>query len=101
VKKNGCSQNIYKETNSKKFVSSITLVLSMLILRYNNYKYFSGVAKTSGTSSGGWPQVKIKTPSVASVVVETDSITDVGAGVKQPSEVFDMPVDPNEPTYCL
>jgi len=94
-------------------MNSITLVLSMLILRYNNYKYFSGVAKTSGTSSGGWPQVKIKTPSVsavsnpinptnsvASVVVKTDSVTDVGAGVIQP-QVFDMPIDPNEPTYCL
>ncbi|CAH1731113.1 unnamed protein product [Aphis gossypii] len=72
-----------------------------------------GVAKTSGTSSGGLPQVKIETPSVsavanpinptnsvASVVVKTDSVTDVGAGVIQP-QVFDMPIDPNEPTYCL
>ncbi|XP_027843498.1 inhibitor of growth protein 5-like isoform X1 [Aphis gossypii] len=71
------------------------------------------VAKTSGTSSGGLPQVKIETPSVsavanpinptnsvASVVVKTDSVTDVGAGVIQP-QVFDMPIDPNEPTYCL
>jgi len=86
----------------------------MLILSYNNYNYFSGVAKTSGTSNGGWPQVKIKTPSVSavsnpinttnsvtSVVVDTDSVADVGTGVKQSPEVFDMPVDPNEPTYCL
>ncbi|XP_050056013.1 inhibitor of growth protein 5-like [Aphis gossypii] len=68
-------------------------------------------AKTSGTS-GGWLPVKIKTSSVsavsnpinptnsvASVVVETR--TDVGAGVVQSPEVIDMPVDPNEPTYCL
>ncbi|KAF0714032.1 inhibitor of growth protein 5-like isoform X2 [Aphis craccivora] len=55
-------------------------------LRNLNESLQKSVAKTSGTSSGGWPQVKIKTPSVASVVVETDSITDVGAGVKQPSE---------------
>jgi len=83
----------------------------MLILLYNNYQYFSGVAKTSGTS-GGWLPVKIKTSavsaisnpinptkSIASVVVETH--TDVGAEVVQSPEVIDMPVDPNEPTYCL
>jgi len=42
------------------------------------------------------------TNSVASVVVETSSLTGalVGAGVAH-SEVLDMPVDPNEPTYCL
>jgi len=39
------------------------------------------------------------TNSVASVVVET--LTDVEAGVVQSQEVLDMPVDPNEPTYCL
>jgi len=78
----------------------------------NNYQYFSGKAKTSGTSSGGWPQVKIKAPSFSgavsnpinptnSVVVEIDSVTDVGARLIQSLKVFDMPVDPNEPTFCL
>jgi len=83
----------------------------MLILLYNNNEYFSGVAKTSGTS-GGWLQVKMKTPSVSAVsspINPTNSVasdveealTDVGAGVVQSPEVLDMPVDPNEPTYCL
>ncbi|CAH1725682.1 inhibitor of growth protein 5-like [Aphis gossypii] len=69
------------------------------------------VVKTSG-KSGGWLQVKVKTPSVsavsspinstnsvASVVAET--LPDVGTGVVQSPEVLDMPVDPNEPTYCF
>ena len=40
---------------------------------------------------------------MASVVVETSSITValVGVGVAHSAEVFDMLVDPNEPTSCL
>lgn len=81
-----------------------------MILLHNN-QYFSEVAKTSG-KSGGWLQVKMKSPSVspisspvsptnsvASAVAET--LTDVGAEVVQSPEVLDMPVDPNEPIYCL
>lgn len=43
------------------------------------------------------------TNSVASVAVEAGSLTGalVGAGVAHSAEVLDMPVDPNEPTYCL
>ncbi|XP_060873284.1 inhibitor of growth protein 4-like [Metopolophium dirhodum] len=43
------------------------------------------------------------TKSVASVTIETRSLTGalVGAGVAHSAEVLDMPVDPNEPTYCL
>lgn len=35
--------------------------------------------------------------------METSSLTGalVGAGVAHSAEVLDMPVDPNEPTYCL
>jgi len=43
------------------------------------------------------------TSSVASVAVEAGTLTGtlVGAGVTHTAEVLDMPVDPNEPTYCL
>lgn len=43
------------------------------------------------------------TNSVTSVAVEAGSLTGalVGAGVAHSAEVLDMPVDPNEPTYCL
>ncbi|XP_060847258.1 inhibitor of growth protein 5-like isoform X2 [Rhopalosiphum padi] len=43
------------------------------------------------------------TNSVTSVTVETSSLTGalVGAGIAHSAEVLDMPVDPNEPTYCL
>jgi len=36
-------------------------------------------------------------------VAEAGSLTGalVGAGVTHTAEVLDMPVDPNEPTYCL
>lgn len=30
-----------------------------------------------------------------------DSAQDGGHGTPHPSDVLDMPVDPNEPTYCL
>lgn len=43
------------------------------------------------------------TNNVANVAAETGSLTGalVGAGVAHSAEVLDMPVDPNEPTYCL
>lgn len=43
------------------------------------------------------------TNSVASVTAETGTLAGAlaGAGVAHSAEVLDMPVDPNEPTYCL
>lgn len=41
------------------------------------------------------------------LLIECFSATDSGsvlpglAGIAHPSDVLDMPVDPNEPTYCL
>ncbi|XP_015367840.1 PREDICTED: inhibitor of growth protein 4 [Diuraphis noxia] len=67
-----------------------------------------GGAKTTNAAPSKTPLVSVvtnptnPTNSVASVAVETSSLTGalVGAGVTH-SEVLDMPVDPNEPTYCL
>lgn len=43
------------------------------------------------------------TNSVTNTTAETGSLSGalVGAGVAHSAEVLDMPVDPNEPTYCL
>lgn len=73
-------------------------------------KYFLGGAKTtSAVHSSKTPSVNVTanptnpTNSVANAVAETSSLTGalVGAGVTHSAEVLDMPVDPNEPTYCL
>ncbi|XP_001949522.2 inhibitor of growth protein 4-like [Acyrthosiphon pisum] len=66
-------------------------------------------AKLTSVAPGKTPLVSVvtnrtnPTNSVASVTIETSSSTGalVGAGVVRSAEVFDMPVDPNEPTYCL
>jgi len=68
-----------------------------------------GAKTTSATPSSKTPSVNVvanptnPTSSVVSAVVETGSLTGalVGAGVAHSAEVLDMPVDPNEPTYCL
>ncbi|XP_025412951.1 inhibitor of growth protein 5 [Sipha flava] len=68
-----------------------------------------GGAKTTNTAPTKTPSVNVvanptnPTNSVASVAVEAGSLTGalVGAGVAHSAEVLDMPVDPNEPTYCL
>lgn len=66
-------------------------------------------AKSTSAAPSKTPLVSVvtnptnSTNSVASVTVETSSLTGalVGAGVAHSAEVLDMPVDPNEPTYCL
>lgn len=81
----------------------------VLILFYNNYQHFSVGAKSTTAAPSKIPLVSVvtnptnPTNSVASVTVETSSLTGalVGAGVAHSAEVLDMPVDPNEPTYCL
>lgn len=73
------------------------------------FKNFIGGAKTANVIPSKTPSINVvanpinPTSSVASVAVETGSITGtlVGAGVAHTAEVLDMPVDPNEPTYCL
>lgn len=68
-----------------------------------------GGAKTASVIPSKTPSANVvanpinPTSSVASVAVETGSLTGalVGAGVTHTAEVLDMPVDPNEPTYCL
>ncbi|XP_025202273.1 inhibitor of growth protein 4 isoform X2 [Melanaphis sacchari] len=68
-----------------------------------------GVAKTTSAAPSKTPLINVATNptnpanSVTSVTVETSSLTGalVGAGVAHSAEVLDMPVDPNEPTYCL
>ncbi|XP_026818455.1 inhibitor of growth protein 4-like isoform X2 [Rhopalosiphum maidis] len=68
-----------------------------------------GVTKKTSVAPCKTPLINVvtnpsnPTNSVTSVTVETSSLTDalVGAGVVQSAEVLDMPVDPNEPTYCL
>lgn len=71
--------------------------------------YFSGGAKTTSAAPSKTPSVNVVANptnpinNVANVTVETSSLTGalVGAGVAHSAEVLDMPVDPNEPTYCL
>ncbi|XP_026818263.1 inhibitor of growth protein 4-like [Rhopalosiphum maidis] len=68
-----------------------------------------GVTKTTSATPSKTPLVNVvtnptnPTNSVTSVTVETSSLTGalVCAGVAHSAEVLDMPVDPNEPTYCL
>ncbi|XP_026821114.1 inhibitor of growth protein 4-like [Rhopalosiphum maidis] len=68
-----------------------------------------GVTKTTSAAPSKTPLINVvanptnPTNSVTSVTVETSSLTGalVGAGVTHSAEVLDMPVDPNEPTYCL
>jgi len=67
------------------------------------------VTKTTSAAPSKTPLINVvtnptnPTNSVTSVTVETSSLTGalVGAGVAHSAEVLDMPVDPNEPTYCL
>lgn len=52
--------------------------------------------KGASTASGGG--------STASSGAKVSSVVDAvlpGLGIAHPSDVLDMPVDPNEPTYCL
>ncbi|XP_060848324.1 inhibitor of growth protein 4-like [Rhopalosiphum padi] len=64
-----------------------------------------GVTKATSAAPSKTPLINVvtnptnPTNSVTSVTVETSSLT--GAGVAHSTEVLDMPVDPNEPTYCL
>lgn len=89
-------------------MDSITLVLFKYI-NYNNYQHFSGLSKTSSAASSKTSSASVvsnpknPTKSVASAAVETAPLTGtlVSAGAVHSPEVFDMPVDPNEPTYCL
>lgn len=75
----------------------------------NNLNNFPGGGKTTSAIPSKTPSVSVvtnptnPTTNVASVVAETSSLTGalVGAGVAHSAEVLDMPVDPNEPTYCL
>ncbi|CAH1738409.1 hypothetical protein AGLY_006053 [Aphis glycines] len=68
-----------------------------------------GVTKTTSTAPSKTPLINVvtnptnPTNSITSVAVESSSLTGalVGAGVAHSAEVLDMPVDPNEPTYCL
>lgn len=79
---------------------------SLLIINLNN---FPGGGKTTSAIPSKTPSVSVvtnptnPTTNVASVVAENSSLTGalVGAGVAHSAEVLDMPVDPNEPTYCL
>jgi len=76
---------------------------------HNNFQHFPGGAKKTTAAPSKTPSVNVNTNptmptnSVESVVVETNSINGalVGPGVARPSRVLNMPVDPNEPTYCL
>jgi len=90
-------------------VYNIILALFKLIFSYNNNRIFSGVTKTTSAAPSKTPLINVvtnptnPTNSVTSVAVESSSLTGalVGAGVAHSAEVLDMPVDPNEPTYCL
>jgi len=81
----------------------------VLILLYYNVQHFSVGAKSTSAAPSKTPLDSVvtnqtkPTKSVASVTVETSSLTGalVSAGVAHSAEVLDMPVDPNEPTYCL
>lgn len=73
-------------------------------------EHFIGGAKTTNVIPSKTPAANVvanpvnPTSSVTSVsAAETSSLTGalVGAGVAHTAEVLDMPVDPNEPTYCL
>lgn len=78
-------------------------------LLYNIYQHFSGVAKTTSATSSKARFINVVTKSinpkniVTSVKVESSSLAGalVDAGSSHSTEVLDMPVDPNEPTYCL
>jgi len=80
-----------------------------LIILYNIYQYFSGVAKTTSVAPSKARFINVVTKStnptniVTSIAVESNSLTGalVDAGSSHSTEVLDMPVDPNEPTYCL
>lgn len=88
---------------------NIILALFKLIFSYNNYQDFPGVTKTTSAAPSKTPLINVvtnptnPTNSITSVAVESSSLTGalVGAGVAHSAEVLDMPVDPNEPTYCL
>ncbi|XP_026818191.1 inhibitor of growth protein 4-like isoform X2 [Rhopalosiphum maidis] len=64
-----------------------------------------GITKTTSAAPSKTPLNNVvtnptnPTNSVTHVTIETSSLT--GAGVAHSAEVLDMPVDPNEPTYCL
>uniref|UniRef100_A0A2H8TVC7 Inhibitor of growth protein n=1 Tax=Melanaphis sacchari TaxID=742174 RepID=A0A2H8TVC7_9HEMI len=68
-----------------------------------------GTTNKSSTAPSKTPMVSVvpnlinPANSVAGVLVETGPVTGtlVAAGVVHSPEVLDMPVDPNEPTYCL
>lgn len=78
-------------------------------LTITSYYYFTGGAKTTSAAPSKTPSVNVvanptnPTNNVVSAAVETSSLTGalVGSGVTHSAEVLDMPVDPNEPTYCL
>ncbi|KAF0691028.1 inhibitor of growth protein 5-like isoform X2, partial [Aphis craccivora] len=76
---------------------------------YNIYQHFTGVTKTISAAPSKARFINVVTKStnptniVTSVTVESSSLTGalVDAGSSHSAEVLDMPVDPNEPTYCL
>jgi len=85
------------------------LDLFKLICLYNNNQHFSGVPKTTSAAPSKTPLINVATNptnptnTIISVTVESSSLTDalVDAGVPLSTEVLDMPIDPNEPAYCL
>ncbi|XP_001943164.2 inhibitor of growth protein 5-like [Acyrthosiphon pisum] len=103
--KRGCKKNKVKEVKNKSASSeeeTVTITSKKKQLKKVGAK--STIAAHSKT-----PLVSVvtnptsPTNSEASVTVETSSLNGelIVAGVAHSTEVLDMPVDPNEPTYCL
>ncbi|XP_028044456.1 uncharacterized protein LOC113559059 [Rhopalosiphum maidis] len=100
--KRGCNKIKDKEINKKSASSEEETAPNKTSKKKQLIK---GVTKTTSAAPCKTPLINVvtnpKNPTnrVTSVTAEANSTT--GAGIAHSTEVFDMPVDPNEPTYCL
>ncbi|CAH1731004.1 inhibitor of growth protein 5-like isoform X1 [Aphis gossypii] len=104
--KQGCKKTKDKDTRKKNLTSEEELASNNTVKKKQLKK---GVVKTTSAAPSKARFINVVTKSinpaniVTSVTLENSSLTGalVDAGSSHSTEVLDMPVDPNEPTYCL
>lgn len=65
------------------------------------YSYWTRHEMNNSTKTVSSYAIHARVPQKTTVEVEEVSADTTGHGTPHPSDVLDMPVDPNEPTYCL
>ncbi|CAI6361054.1 unnamed protein product [Macrosiphum euphorbiae] len=105
----GSKKRRQKKTKDKDVKNKSASSEEETVTKKSEKKQLKKGAKSTGSATRKTPLVSVvtsptnSTNSIASVTVDTSSLTGalVGDGVAHSAEVLDMPVDPNEPTYCL